>query len=69
MVRGPGGTEPFLILQGIKSGKTFEQSLADVEKASGFHCEQWWIDLNRDAMLEAASEKPKAEAAKAKGKG
>jgi hypothetical protein len=64
MLRGPGGTEPTLITQAVREGKTFDEAVALVEQLHDFQCEQWWKDLNRELILEAAGVKPKA-----KGKG
>ncbi|MBK9446183.1 MAG: hypothetical protein IPO00_08845 [Betaproteobacteria bacterium] len=52
MIRGPGGTEPNMLIELVKSGKTFDEALADVETACGFTCEKWWIDLNRKVITE-----------------
>lgn len=54
MVRGPGGNEPYLILQGVKNGLSFDESVREVERIGGFTCERWWIDLNRKPITEAA---------------
>lgn len=54
MTRGPGGNEPIMILQRVKDGKSFEDAVAEVEAIGGFRCEQWWKDLNKQPILEAA---------------
>lgn len=59
LIRGPGGTEPHMIIERVKAGMSFDQALAEVEQLGQFRCEQWWIDLNRPLITEAAKPAPK----------
>lgn len=54
MVRGPGGTEPHMILQRVREGLSFDDAVAEVERICSFKCEKWWIDLNREPITKAA---------------